>query len=120
MNRTSASNLLATVGLLAIMIAALFPLIHLAALWGRYIYAAGAVLLLVGRIIAPKVEGASIRLRRLIRVEVWTAIIFIVGAVFMFLPSAGPTDWIAFTLAGGVLTIYTSLMIPRQKADKKR
>ena len=38
----------------------------------------------------------------------------------MFVPSAGATDWIAFTLAGGLLTIYTSIMIPRQKADNKR
>lgn len=120
MNRTSASNLMATVGLLSIMTAALFPLIHIAAIWGRYLYAAGALLLLIGRFVAPKVTDASLRLRRLIRVEIWTVIIFIVGAVFMFLPSAGPTDWIAFTLAGGLLTIYTSIMIPRQKADKKR
>ena len=47
--------------------------------------------------------------------EIWTAIIFVVGAVFMFLPGK---DWIAFTLAGGVLTLYTSIMIPRQKVTK--
>ena len=45
---------------------------------------------------------------------------FLAGAVFMFIPSAGKTDWLAFTLAGGLLTIYTSVMIPRQKADNKR
>lgn len=102
------------------MAAALFPLLHMATVWCRYVYAAGALILLIGRIIAPKLKDAPLRLRRLIRVEVWTALIFVAGAVFMFVPSAGATDWIAFTLAGGLLTIYTSIMIPRQKADNKR
>lgn len=109
-----------TAGLLAIMAAALFPLLHMAAMWGRYVYAAGSLILLAGRFIAPKVKDAPLRLRRLIRVEIWSALIFMAGAVFMFVPSAGSTDWIAFTLAGGLLTIYTSVMIPRQKADNKR
>ncbi len=109
-----------TAGLLAIMAAALFPLLHMATQWGRYLYAAGSLILLAGRFVAPKVKDAPLRLRRLIRVEVWTALIFLAGAVFMFIPSAGKTDWLAFTLASGLLTIYTSVMIPRQKADNKR
>lgn len=113
--RTLMSNLLVTAGLLSIMTAAFLPLIHTAALWTRYLYAFGAVLLLSGRFVAPRIENAPIRLRRLIRIEIWTALIFVAGAVFMFLPSAGGKDWIAFTLAGGLLTVYTSIMIPRQK-----
>ena len=70
------------------------------------------MILLAGKLIAPALKDAPLRLRRLVRMEVWAALIFVVGAVFMFLPG---TDWIAFTLAGGLLTIYTSIMIPRQK-----
>lgn len=116
MNRTTISNLSVIIGLLAIMTAAFLPLVHVGAAWLRYAYAAGAILLLVGRIIAPKIKTDNLRLRRLVRIEFWTALIFVAGAVFMFLPSAGATDWIAFTLAGGLLTVYTSIMIPRQKA----
>ena len=65
-----------TAGLLAIMAAALFPLLHMATQWGRYLYAAGSLILLAGRFVAPKVKDAPLRLRRLIRVEVWTALIF--------------------------------------------
>lgn len=113
--RAAAALLLSTVGLLAIMTAAFLPLVHVGASSMRYVYAAGAIILLAGRIIAPRVKEAPLRLRRLLHVEIWTALIFVAGAVFLFLPSAGPKDWLAFTLAGGFLTLYTSILIPRQK-----
>ncbi|MCM1077270.1 MAG: hypothetical protein NC411_07925 [Bacteroides sp.] len=114
-SRETLSLVMTTVGLLAIMTAAFLPLIHVAYGWTRYVYAAGAVILFIGRLVAPRVKDAPLRLRRLLHMEVWTALIFMAGAVFMFLPSAGGKDWIAFTLAGGFLTLYTSIMIPRQK-----
>lgn len=114
--RRTWSELMVTVGLLAIMVAACLPLLKVRGDLFRYIYAAGALILLGGRFVAPPVaKDASLRLRRLLRVEIWSALIFVAGAVFMFVPSAGWSDWIAFTLAGGLLTIYTSVMIPRQK-----
>lgn len=118
-SRKTLSEVLSAVGLLAIMIAALLPLLHQSGDWMRYLYAVGAAILLGGRIATPKVgDGASLRLRRLVRMEFWAAVLFVVGAVFLFIPKAGATDWLAFTLAGGVLTVYTSIMIPRQKLDK--
>lgn len=118
-SRETASTVMVTLGLMAIMTAAFLPLIHINQDWTRYLYAAGAVVLLIGRFVAPRVEGATLRLRRLLHMEIWTALIFIAGAVFLFLPSAGGKDWLAFTLAGAVLTIYTSIMIPRQKLGKE-
>lgn len=112
--RNAWSNLLSTIGLLAIMTAALLPLLKVAAGYNKYIYAGGALLLLIGKFIAPALKDAPLRLRRLMRIEIWTALIFVAGAVFSFLPGS---DWIAFTLAGGLLTIYTSIMIPRQKIN---
>ncbi|MDE5960136.1 MAG: hypothetical protein K2H08_00245 [Duncaniella sp.] len=113
--RETVSTVMVTVGLLSVMIAAFLPLIHVAQDWMRYLYAAGALILLIGRFVAPSVKDAPLRLRRLLHMEIWTARICIVGAVFLFLPSAGGKDWLAFTLAGGFLTLYTSIMIPRQK-----
>ncbi len=90
-----------------------------------YSYSAGAAALLAGRLLSPTPAGASVRLRRLVRMEVWTALIFVAGAVFLFLPQAGGNDWIAFTLAGGVLTVYTSIMkgskgVSERQKGKKR
>lgn len=109
--RTTWSNILSPIGLLIIMVAAALPLLKLGTDYAKYIYATGAVILLVAKIIMPIVKE-PLRLRRLMRMEIWTGIIFMVGAVFMFLPGK---DWIAFTLAGGVITLYTSILIPRQK-----
>lgn len=113
--RNLISTILVTIGLLSIMTATLLPLLHIAGSWMRYLYAAGALLLLIGRFVAPPVKEGPVRLRRLIRIEILTALIFIAGAVFLFIPTYGGTDWLGFTLAGGLLTIYTSIMIPRQK-----
>lgn len=114
-NRMVLSAILVNVGLLAIMTATFLPLVRYALPWRGYIYAAGAILLLAGRIVTPKVKDGSVRLRRMLRLEFWTALIFAAGAVFIFLPQAGRTDWLAFTLVGAVLTVYTSIMIPRIK-----
>lgn len=111
--RDNVSAVMVTIGLLAIMVAAFLPLVHIGGEYRRYVYAFGALVLLAGRFVAPAVKDAPVRLRRLMRVEIWTALIFVAGALFLFLPSAGSTDWLAFTLAGGVLTVYTSVMIPR-------
>ncbi|MCI8998214.1 MAG: hypothetical protein HFJ95_04385 [Muribaculaceae bacterium] len=114
--RTLWSNILSTIGLLAIMGAACMPLLRMGTGTAKYIYAAGAAMVLAGKFIMPVNKEWAVRLRRLMRMEIWTALIFVVGAVFMFLPG---TDWIAFTLAGGVLTLYTSIMIPKQKINQE-
>lgn len=117
-SRNSLSLTLTTSGLLAIMAASALPLLRMGAGWFGWLYAAGAAMLLVGRILAPVSKDAPLRLRRLMRMEIWTALIFAAGAVFTLIPSGG-NDWLAFTMAGGVLTIYTSIMIPRERNHKK-
>lgn len=119
MSRNTLVTLLSMGGLILIMAAVTLPVLHVGREYIIWVYAAGAALLLVGRLITPVPEGASLKLRRLLRMEVWTALVFVAGAVFLFLPitpgNGAGNDWIAFTLAGGVLTIYTSIMIPRQR-----
>lgn len=84
----------------------------------KYIYGIGAILLLIGRLFTPY-KGNHIRLKRLYRIETWSAIFFCVALFFMFYEGANARDWIAFTLAGGAIQIYTSFMIPRTIAKNK-
>ena len=85
----------------------------------KYIYGGGALMLLIGRIFTTY-KGDNLRLKRLYRIEGWSAIFFCVAVFFMFYEDASSRDWIAFTLAGGAIQIYTSIMIPRTiaKGDK--
>ena len=118
MNNKTASTI-ALAGLVIILIAAALPFLHLPRTAAAITYSAGAALLLAGRLLTRAPEGASMRLRRLLRMEVWAALVFVAGAVFLWMPiqpgAGAGNDWIAFTLAGGVLTAYSSLMIPRTK-----
>ena len=85
----------------------------------KYVYGGGALMLLIGRIFTTY-KGDNLRLERLYRIEGWSAIFFCVAVFFMFYEDASSRDWIAFTLAGGAIQIYTSIMIPRTiaKGDK--
>lgn len=117
MNRKNLSAILPVLGLLAIMTASAMPLFRMGGGWFGWLYAAGALLVLAGRLLNKVPKDCPLRLRRLLRMEVWTALVFVAGAVFTFLNSRGGNDWLAFTMAGGVLTVYTSIMIPRQRSS---
>ncbi|MCM1292020.1 MAG: hypothetical protein NC111_04255 [Bacteroides sp.] len=79
----------------------------------RYIYSAGALLALGGRLATPRYRGTIVRVIRLCRIEIWSCIAFCVGAFFMWYMPGQSRDWLAFTLAGGALQLFTSIMIPR-------
>lgn len=99
-------------GLIIVMVGAALPLLFVDMKVARIVYSVGAALVLIGKILTPVPEGASLRLKRLYRLDVFCGLFFVAGAVFMFI-NGGSTDWLAFTLAGGALQIYTSVMIPR-------
>lgn len=84
----------------------------------KYVYGGGAVMLIIGRLFTSY-KGDNVRLKRLYRIETWSAIFFCVAVFFMFYEGAGARDWLAFTLAGGAIQIYTSIMIPRTIAKSK-
>ncbi len=100
--------------LLLIVAGTAMPLLHTGGAVYRYLYGAGALILLVSRLLSPY-RGDSLRVKRLCRIEAWSGIMFSACTFFMFYKDAGPMDWLAFTLAGGVIQIYTSIMIPRAK-----
>lgn len=81
----------------------------------RWVYAAGAAMLLAARIFDGR-RTAHFRLKRLYRTEVWEGIIFCVAAAFLFYPGAEMRDWMAFTIAGAALQAYTSFAIPAMQS----
>lgn len=78
----------------------------------KYIFAAGGAILLIARIFSTY-KGKILRLKRLYRIELWSALFFCVGAFFLFYEPDSTRNWIAFTLAGAAIQLYTSFMIPR-------
>lgn len=117
MNFKRLSQPLSMMGLIIIMAAAAMPVFHLPRMAVATVYAIGAALLLCGRLMGLPPRDTPLRLRKMMRLEVWIALIFLAGAVFLFMPlkpgMGSGNDWLAFTLAGGLLTLYTSIMIPR-------
>lgn len=115
---TTPAMLATIIGLILVMAGTALPLLRLDSEIYRYIFSAGALLVVVGRLFMPY-KGPSLRIKRLCRLEVWSGLFFCAAAFFMFWKGAGPTDWIAFTLAGAAIQIYTSIMIPRTRRKEE-
>lgn len=105
-----------TIGLLLIVAGTLMPLLGSTMVY-KWIYGGGTVLLLVSRICSPY-TGESMRIKRLYRIESWSALFFCVALFFMFYEHGLMRDWLGFTMAGGAIQIYTSIMIPRTVAKE--
>jgi len=117
--RHSIASWFVTIGLLGVAVGAAFPLLtSFSSPMYPYVYGAGAVLSLVGRIFS-RTQSGSLVLRRLYRIEMWSSVFFCAAAVFMYLRTA-PRDWIALTLAGGMIMLYTSFRIPREIRKSSR
>ncbi|MDE5812379.1 MAG: hypothetical protein K2G64_04030 [Muribaculaceae bacterium] len=112
-------TVLSTIGLLGLVAGALIPIFFASNQsytslppYYKYIFGAGALMLLVARIM-NRYTGQILRVKRLYRIETWSALFFCVATFFLFYSSDSSRDWLAFTLAGGVLQVFTSIMIPR-------
>lgn len=108
---------LATAGLLGIFAGVLLPLLdarffHGALGWWKYVYAAGALCFLAAKFFTPY-TGIHPRVKRLYRIESWSAIFFCVAAFFLFYNGNMTRDSWAFTLAGAALLAFTTIAIPR-------
>lgn len=112
------SNLLVIIGLFIMLIMALLPLLNINLIWMRWAFAAGAAIVLVARFIGLY-NGPVMRIKRLHRLLIVSALLYCVSAVMMFY-FRGTNDWIAFLLAGLVMQIYASWMIDYEskKTDK--
>lgn len=83
----------------------------------KIVFTTGAAVMLAGRALQPNRE-TSLRAKRLVRLQVWVALFFAAAAFFMWY-SADPRDWLAFTLAGGLVQTYISLTLPRARRAAK-
>ena len=86
--------------------------------WMRWIYAGGAVLVLVARIVGVY-NGPSLRIKRLHRILIFSGVLYCASALMMFF-SRGTNDWIGFLLAGVMVQLYASWMIDRESAKTEK
>lgn len=119
-NRNTISNVLLAVGLLIMVVMALMPLLELNQQWMRWVFAAGAVMVLVARLLTYY-RGPSVRIKRLHRILVTSGLLYCASAASMFF-SRNTTDWIAFLMAGVVVQIYASWRLDHEekKTDKEQ
>lgn len=102
-------DLLAAVGLCIIAVGIVVPLVQGGVSdIARVIFSLGAVVCLVFRILGRPGDDVPLRLRRLLRLQIWVGLFFCVAAFFMWY-SRTTTDWLAFTLAGGLVQAYVSI-----------
>lgn len=112
------SNIMLAIGLLIMAVMALLPLLNINHMWMRWAFAAGALIVLVGRIIG-NYKGPSLRIKRLHRILISSGILYCASALMMFV-SQGTNDWIAFLLAGLVMQMYASWMIEREEKKTEK
>lgn len=120
MNKISPALLM--VGLLMVAAGVMMPILSNDILSNtfRYIYSAGAVLTLLSRVFqAAPPAGTPIRIKRLLRLESWSALLFCVAAFFAFYSAPQLRDWLAFTLAGAAIQIYSSIALALAVRKKK-
>ncbi len=111
-NRTYWSNILVMLGLLIMVVMAVLPLLNINLEWMRWAFAAGALLVLVARVLGAY-QGPSLRIKRLHRLLITSGLLYCGSGLMMFI-SRGTNDWIAFLLAGLMMQIYASWMIDRE------
>ncbi|MDE6802504.1 MAG: hypothetical protein K2J06_07035 [Muribaculaceae bacterium] len=111
---STAMIILYTLGLLCIGVATLIPIVHggFGFEWFRYLYAAGAVMVVVGRLFSHY-TGKHTRMKRLRRMESWSSIIFCVAAFFLFYDKGNNRDWLAFTMAGAAVQVIATILMTR-------
>ena len=114
--RTTLSNILVMLGLLIMAVMAVTPLlvnhnINMEVM--RWIYTAGALIVLVGRLINIY-RRPSLRIKHLHVILIFSAMLFCASASMMFI-FQGTNNWIAFLLAGLVVQMYASWMIEREE-----
>ncbi|MBQ9466325.1 MAG: hypothetical protein IJU62_05050 [Muribaculaceae bacterium] len=101
-------------GLLATMVLAALPLLGVTvAPWMRVAYAVAAGAVLLARLLTVRSGTGGLRERRLRVLLVVAAALICVSAWLLFRRDSGPTDWVAFLLAGAIMQGYASFMLDR-------
>lgn len=125
--RNKALSWLLSLAMLMILIAAALPIIGMSMhhfydwWWAKYIYAAGAALAFIVRLLIKHDDSQPMRIKRLHRMENVSAMCYCISAFFLFYSGSGATDWLGFLTAGAALQAYSAFMIDYlEKKGKKR
>lgn len=124
-NKQKIANLLLTIGMLILLVIAVLPLIGIMQPWFKYVYAIGAILIIIARII-ERYHGKNPTLHRLYRIQAISAICYCISAAALFFTMnnfISEKDWLVFLTAGAVMQIYSSLRIQneeRKEIEKKQ
>lgn len=96
----------------------------------KWIYAAGAVVYFVARLVSAIGRDESLRVRRLRRMEVWAGICLLVAGFFWFYNTSNPgwiyspfktmQETIVFTLAGALIQVVASWMLSSAQQKEMR
>ena len=121
----------ATFGLLMVAVGLALPFIDLfSELWseiGRWVYVLGAVVYVIARMVKITDPADTMRIRRLLRLEFWAGVAFLIGAGLWFYktikfadiaPGGGLVimkDTVLFTLVGAAIQLIASWMIYFQR-----
>lgn len=119
--RTNIANIMVIVGMILMIVMAVTPLLvnhQLNMEWMRWIFIAGALIVLVGRLI-DIYRGPSLRLKRLHVILLFSALLYCASGSMMFI-FQGTNNWIAFLLAGVMVQLYASWMIDREQSKNKQ
>jgi len=103
------------VGLVVILVMAVLPLFNINEPFVRWLFAAGALAVLVVRLLQSN-RGENLRLRRLYRINVISALMFCASAVMFWNMGQAEwsTNWVAFLMAGAALMMYVSYAIDHE------
>ena len=118
--RFALANLLVGVGLLLMLAMIVVPLFNNMEdkEWMRWVYTAGAFIVLVARMFGYDNSG-SLRVKRLYGILIFSALLFCASASVMFIPTVSKY-WLALLLAGLIVQLYASWMIDRETKKKQQ
>lgn len=114
--RTLLSSILVIVGMLMMVVMAVTPLLpnnNINMELMRWVFTAGALIVLLGRLIGMY-RGSSLRIKRLHGILVFSGLLYCASASMMFI-FQGTNNWIAFLLAGLVVQLYASWVLEREE-----
>ena len=116
MKKENVLNILLSVGMVILLLSAFLPLVDVKTPWLRYIFTFAAMLIVVVRVFqraARRKQTFSLRVRRLFTMEFWSAMCYVVSALFLFC-APYQSRWVGFLKAGAVVQVYASFMVDYQ------
>ena len=109
-------NPLLMMALLVITAMTLLPLLNVHQPWMRWAFAAAALVVLAVRVL-QRYDGQNLRIRRLYRINIVSALLFCTSAVMFWNmgQTQWSTNWVAFLMAGAALMMYVTFAIDHEQ-----